>query len=957
MRRLQTIFLLLSLSIALLSAQTHISAGDVSGTWTQINSPYHINGNIAVPIDSVLTIEAGTSVYFSGEYQFDVYGQLVAAGTQTDSIFFYSDSLEESSSYPYYAGFWYGITMHATDSTGQDPSSFDYCKISYAYERWLDEASIKFNRRFGGGLIFYKSDVNVSNTKLENCYQYGNSILGLYSSGTLDSVSIINSGSIEILHSDIDISHSDITLGLGIKLNNANTNISNTKIHDNDAYYISSSFGVIEADSSNFRLTNCEITDNAKGGINAIFSTPIIENTTISGNGGNGGLFIESPATITNCEVYENNGFGFMFNTVTNWGTIYISDIQNTIIAKNTDAGLKFISNNGANITNCVIADNTSPNSWGGIKTANTDIVNVKNSIIYNNGSDTDFQAGGLYNYSIIQGNYVGSDTATSNLQNYDPLFRNTSANDYRLQSTDCGSFYNSPGIDAGDPTISDWVMDCASAGLGTLRSDIGAYGGNANWWDKSVNPPCHFTGNVSGIWECEDIYVDGNILIPEGDTLQIMSTVHRVNISGPFEIKVEGVLIAEGEEHHVINFEGPRDLENAWHGIVFNATNDRSVGISTLDYCAVFGANNINTIFPNGGALTIYNSDNVIVKNCHFGWNNAQLGGAVYIESSNPYFGNCMFRDNGREHSAEINILTSAGGAMYIKNSHPFMHDLQFMGNTANDGAAIFLEQSSPTMSNILAVDNVASGFASAVFINNSSPHIVNMTSANNIAGNGGGTFSLMHANSQPSIINSIMYGNSKPEIYINEGMPTVSYSIIDSAGTKSYFGIGCSTENPYFDGETYKLSYMACGSSMTSPAVDGGHPDSIDAFVDCSAGRGTTRADMGYYGGALTGISTAIIDIDAEQFPADYVLKNNYPNPFNPTTTISYILPKTAAVELSIYSLTGQKIQTLVNQEQAAGSYALTFDASNLASGVYFYRLNVVGKFSRVNKMILLK
>ena len=73
-------------------------------------------------------------------------------------------------------------------------------------------------------------------------------------------------------------------------------------------------------------------------------------------------------------------------------------------------------------------------------------------------------------------------------------------------------------------------------------------------------------------------------------------------------------------------------------NGIVFNATNHRSVGVSTLDHCSIFGANNINAIFPNGGALTIYNSDNVIVKNCHFGWNNAQLGGAVYIESSNPH-------------------------------------------------------------------------------------------------------------------------------------------------------------------------------------------------------------------------------------------------------------------------------------------------------------------------------
>ena len=198
-------------------------------------------------------------------------------------------------------------------------------------------------------------------------------------------------------------------------------------------------------------------------------------------------------------------------------------------------------------------------------------------------------------------------------------------------------------------------------------------------------------------------------------------------------------------------------------------------------------------------------------------------------------------------------------------------------------------------------------------------------------------------------------MYGNSKPEIYLNGCTPTVTYSIIDSVSTESYFGTGCLTGDPLF---MTNVSYqLTCENLTKSPAVDAGHPDSVDTSIDTYAGRGTERADMGYYGGALTDISTAILDNDPDNFPTEYSLQNNYPNPFNPTTTISYVLPKSSAVELSVYSLTGQKIQTLVNQEQAAGSYALTFDASNLASGVYFYRLNVVGEFSQVNKMILLK
>jgi len=957
MNLLRKCFFLLILSTAFLSAQTQISEGNVSGTWTKANSPYVINGNIDIPINASLTIEPGTSVYFTGEYEFNVHGQLLAEGTESDSILFFSDSLGRRLRPPYDLeypfGFWYGITFHATDSSNQATSVLKYCRISYAYERWIatGQASLNFNRRFGGGLIFYKSKIDISNTRIDSSYTTGNSIIGIYSSGLIDSISIVDAGTVELLHSDVDIVNSRLEQGKGIALDHATSNIINTKIVNNPYYFISSRFGAIQSENSDVNILNCEINNNAGMGLNAFQSTVKILRTDISGNNGHGAFFVESPATIINCNVRNNLDNGLTFNSSTLWtDTTFIADIQNTIVAKNGGAGMHFMANNGANIKNCVIADNTSPYSWGGIKTGNTDLCNSTNTIVYNNGSSSDFQAGGLYRYSIVQGNYVGSDTDTTNLQNYDPLFRDATNCDYRLKTTESTYFYDSPGIDAGDPQISDWLLDTESAGLGTSRSDIGAYGGGNNWWNTELLPPCHFKDTVSGTWGCERIYVDGDIFIPEGDTLEILPSVDWVLFSGPYEIKVEGVLIAYGTEEREIKFQGTTIPSQAWHGIVFNSINTRTSGASVLEYCRFDYTNKIGTSFPNGGALCIYNSDNVWVKDCYFYNNNARLGGAIYIELSDPRIESCIFKVNGRKHSDDIEILTSAGGAMYIKDSTPYMHDLQFSRNGANDGAAIFLEHSSPKISNTLIVENFASGFAGAIFISNSSPHIVNMTSAENTA-LAGGSFSLMNASSHPTVINSIMFGNSKPEIYINDGVPTVTYSILDSASTESYFGTGCLTDDPIFNTNgSHQLT-------STSPAIDAGHPDSVDTSIDTYTGRGTERADMGYYGGALTGVTTAIIDLDADKYPTEYSLQNNYPNPFNPTTTISYILPRSSTVELSVYSLTGQKIQTLINQEQAAGSYALTFDASNLASGVYFYRLNVIGKFSQVNKMILLK
>jgi hypothetical protein len=80
------------------------------------------------------------------------------------------------------------------------------------------------------------------------------------------------------------------------------------------------------------------------------------------------------------------------------------------------------------------------------------------------------------------------------------------------------------------------------------------------------------------------------------------------------------------------------------------------------------------------------------------------------------------------------------------------------------------------------------------------------------------------------------------------------------------------------------------------------------------------------------------------------------NYPNPFNPTTTISYRLPADTQVTLEIYSLLGKRIQTLIETRQSAGSYQIPFDAGNLASGIYLYRLTA-GTSSVTRRMILVK
>jgi uncharacterized delta-60 repeat protein len=88
----------------------------------------------------------------------------------------------------------------------------------------------------------------------------------------------------------------------------------------------------------------------------------------------------------------------------------------------------------------------------------------------------------------------------------------------------------------------------------------------------------------------------------------------------------------------------------------------------------------------------------------------------------------------------------------------------------------------------------------------------------------------------------------------------------------------------------------------------------------------------------------------------PENFLLSQNYPNPFNPNTTIEFAIPQASFVSLKVYNILGQEIKTLLNEYREAGSYTVNFDASNLNSGVYIYKLET-GSFSEVKKMTLLK
>jgi hypothetical protein len=108
-------------------------------------------------------------------------------------------------------------------------------------------------------------------------------------------------------------------------------------------------------------------------------------------------------------------------------------------------------------------------------------------------------------------------------------------------------------------------------------------------------------------------------------------------------------------------------------------------------------------------------------------------------------------------------------------------------------------------------------------------------------------------------------------------------------------------------------------------------------------------------YYTANNGGIVTDVNYLPSS-IPDNYNLYQNYPNPFNPATVISYSLPREGFVSLRVYDILGNEVAELANEQKSAGTYRVDFNADNLSSGVYFYRIKIDG-FAQAKKMIIQK
>lgn len=502
------------------------------------------------------------------------------------------------------------------------------------------------------------------------------------------------------------------------------------------------------------------------------------------------------------------------------------------------------------------------------------------------------------------------------------------------------------------------------------------------------------YAGNIENdtFWDTDTVKVIDSIVINDGVTLNISpSTVVRI-----FEgctIDVQGTIIAEGTIEDSIIFTCD-DEYRRWGGIDYYQTpedNDSSL----FSYCSFSWSKSSpggaiylrefsklkfdHCTFKNnlayeigrpgyGGALALSFSS-PIINNCSFLYNTAKgnwyhpgHGGAIYSYQSLPIINNCDINNNYAYHGDDENN----GGGIYCEQSTVKIFCSTISNNRCEvQGAGIYCMQSNLRLESSLIIDNENGGG----FVSKFSPNvkILNSTISNNQDDG-------LSCDRSIDVYNTIFWGNTN-QVNLSHYMADPNFyncniegdlEDFTGEGVENYNGIieNNIDENPNFeeiDENPYQLS-------ENSPCIDSGILDTSDLSLLSFDIIGNDRIWDGNYNG------TSIIDIGCYEYGAPFVNADdpfvdfpekyqlsNYPNPFNPTTTISYNIAQKGEIKIEIYNIKGQKIKTLVKDKLESGLYSTVWNGKNeygfnVSSGIYFCKLKS-GNQETMRKMILIK
>ena len=937
MTRLRPLLLLIALlgAAALSHAETSISDTITTTTWTKAAGPYSVVGTVTIPAGNTLTIEAGVDVWFDVDVQFVVEGALRAHGTETDSVRFLPREADE----------WAGIRVCSEDS-----SSLEYTRVSGAKGNW-----------YGGGI---GTGWRFARLAMAHCVVSQNS--AVYQGG-----GIANWGTIHL--TDCTIRDNSANTGGGV-YNDGTATFVNCAIARNAA--VSQGGGMV---STGWQPTFCSLT---------------MMGCAVEGNrsgGWSGGLFNESPATLTSCRFLDNIAADAAGGICTREppgaysGAWPPTTIDRCIVSGNeADFGGGICTYGAAALRNCTIVGNVALTGGGGVLNGCYTHATLTNCIVWDNtksdvSQDTRFATLGslTVSYTCVGGGYEGKGNTGS-----DPLFVDVAARDFRLQPA-------SPCRDTGDPytldrdespadmgatggglrpfiprmEVLDTSLDVCSTPAETLRV------ANTDWADLtvSVELPASFTSPLTFPHA-----------VPAGDTLRIPILYSGTDVatgsatvtgsdaySDPVTIDLRGLpgtalkgtlgtttLSATGSSYRVTEAVTVPARSTLTIEAGVDVLFDADVGL------VVYGALRVHGTMAD--SVRLLRGDTAEWEGiCIAGSDSSALSYArVSGASGNDYQditcgGGVDMVGVGARMTMEHCVVSGnraaghGGGLGFRSEVTARLTDCLIAGNRADGGGGgIYIDKGAISLRNCMVRDNVAAERGGGVLATTPGVRFIDCAILGNSAPEGGGV-ACEWPTSVLTLRNCTINGNrgggvlAKSSGYVDvrncilrwDSQPEIcerdggAVTVTYSCVHGGWEGEGNIDADPLFTDPGAGDLSLRPGS----PCIDAGDP----AFTDPDG----SRSDMGaaWKDGLLT---------DATGRLAPFTLSQNLPNPFNPVTMIPYSITETKLVTLSVYNLQGQLVQTLVQEIAQPGEHYAVWDGRDFAgraaaSGVYLYRL----------------
>ena len=409
----------------------------------------------------------------------------------------------------------------------------------------------------------------------------------------------------------------------------------------------------------------------------------------------------------------------------------------------------------------------------------------------------------------------------------------------------------------------------------------------------------------VDTVWDADTVRVHGDVTVLDGATLTILAGT-LVEFQDWYALTVRGRLLALGEPGAPVRFDSDEPYAfafdstaaGAWAGIRFPFTRETNAA-SRLEYCVIEHAKSAGDSCR-GGALQVNGFGKLLVVNSILRANAADFGGAIACTHyASPEIAGCLIVEN---------VAFAGGAALHCLDAYPRLVHCTVTANEDRNPnifdpvAAVYAHQSKPQ-------------FAGGILRGNTSQYF------------------------EPT---QILYGKSYYTTYSNIGDGWTGEGVIDM--DPLFLGAG---DHPF-------------ALTEISPCVDAALPDTtglgLPPFDLAGSPRiWNSRGDMGAYE------CVPVTTVPPRASVAMPALSPNYPNPFNPHTTVSFSLDRTQQVTISVYDLTGRQVAVLADQMFGAGTHTtegkgMDILGQSVSSGTYIVRLETEG-YVESQKIMLIR